>query len=56
VSCNPPYIPADMIPRDPEVRIHEPAMALYGGVDGLDVVRGIVKTAAMLLSPRASGR
>ncbi len=51
VSCNPPYIPADMIPRDPEVRIHEPAMALYGGVDGLDVVRGIVKTAAMLLKP-----
>ncbi len=51
VTCNPPYIPVDMIPRDPEVRNHEPAMALYGGVDGLDVVRGIVKTAAMLLKP-----
>jgi methylase of polypeptide subunit release factors len=38
-----------MTPRDPEVRIHEPAVALYGGSDGLDVIRGIVNTAAMLL-------
>lgn len=51
VTCNPPYIPAGMLPRDPEVRIHEPAMALYGGADGLDVVRGIAKTAALLLKP-----
>jgi release factor glutamine methyltransferase len=51
VTCNPPYIPVDMIPRDPEVRIHEPAMALYGGVDGLQVIRGIAKTAALLLKP-----
>ena len=49
MTCNPPYIPENMIPRDPEVRIHEPAMALYGGADGLDVVRGIIKTAAILL-------
>jgi release factor glutamine methyltransferase len=51
VTCNPPYIPMDMIPRDPEVRVHEPAMALYGGADGLDVIRGIAKTAGMLLKP-----
>jgi release factor glutamine methyltransferase len=51
VTCNPPYIPANMIPRDPEVRVHELAMALYGGADGLDIVRGIAKTAAMLLKP-----
>lgn len=49
VTCNPPYIPDGSIPRDPEVRDHEPAIALYGGVDGLDVVRGILITAAMLL-------
>jgi len=49
VTCNPPYIPLGMIPRDPEVRIHEPTVALYGGSDGLDVIRGIAKTAAMLL-------
>ena len=49
VTCNPPYIPIGMTPRDPEVRIHEPTVALYGGSDGLDVIRGIAKTAAMLL-------
>jgi release factor glutamine methyltransferase len=49
VTCNPPYIPSGMVPRDPEVRDHEPDLALYGGEDGLDVVRGIVVTAGMLL-------
>lgn len=51
VVTNPPYIPDQMIPREPEVKDHEPAMALYGGKDGLDVVRGVVRTAAVLLRP-----
>ncbi len=51
VVSNPPYIPARMIPREPEVRDHEPALALYGGEDGLDVVRGVLHTAALLLRP-----
>jgi release factor glutamine methyltransferase len=51
VVTNPPYIPALMVPREPEVRDHEPAMALYGGEDGLDVVRGVLRTAAILLKP-----
>ena len=51
VVANPPYIPDSMIPRDPEVRDHEPSMALYGGADGLDVVRGVLRTAAILLAP-----
>lgn len=51
VTCNPPYIPIGMTPRDPEVRNHEPTMALYGGKEGLDVIGGIAKTAAMLLKP-----
>lgn len=51
VTCNPPYIPDNMVPRDPEVKDHEPHIALYGGPDGLDVVRGIVLTAGMLLKP-----
>lgn len=51
VVSNPPYIPEAMIPRDPEVRDHEPALALYGGRDGLDVVRDVVRTAAALLAP-----
>lgn len=51
VVSNPPYIPAQMIPREPEVRDHEPRLALYGGDDGLDVVRGVLHTAAILLRP-----
>lgn len=52
VVSNPPYIPDQMIPREPEVRDHEPKVALYGGPDGLDVVRGIARAAAVLLRPR----
>jgi release factor glutamine methyltransferase len=39
VASNPPYVPDAAIPRDPEVRLFDPAAALYGGEDGLDVVR-----------------
>lgn len=39
VISNPPYVPDAAIPRDPEVRLFDPAMALYGGEDGLDIVR-----------------
>ncbi len=51
IVSNPPYIPDQMIPREPEVRDHEPAVALYGGEDGLDVLRRIARTAAILLRP-----
>lgn len=49
VISNPPYVPDDAIPRDPEVRLHDPAQALYGGADGLDVVRVISTRALELL-------
>jgi release factor glutamine methyltransferase len=51
VVSNPPYVPDDAIPRDPEVRGYDPAEALYGGPDGLDVVRVISRRAAELLRP-----
>ena len=51
VISNPPYVPDDAIPRDPEVRLHDPAQALYGGADGLDVVRVISSRARQLLHP-----
>lgn len=51
VVTNPPYVPDDMVPREPEVRNHDPKMALYGGPDGMDVVRGLLRTAAILLKP-----
>jgi release factor glutamine methyltransferase len=49
VISNPPYIPDDAIPRDLEVRLHDPAIALYGGEDGLDVVHQVSQTALRLL-------
>jgi len=52
VISNPPYIPNDAIPIDLEVQLHEPSMSLYGGVDGLDVVRQISNRALKLLKPR----
>lgn len=51
VVSNPPYIPDDMVPRDPEVALHDPAVALFGGPDGLDVVRCVVAQARILLRP-----
>jgi release factor glutamine methyltransferase len=51
VVSNPPYIPSEMIPRDPEARDHDPAMALFSGLDGLDVAREVVIVAADLLKP-----
>ena len=49
VISNPPYIPNDAIPMDLEVQLHEPSMSLYGGVDGLDVIRQISIRAKKLL-------
>lgn len=51
LTCNPPYIPNGAIPRDPEVRDFDPGLALYGGRDGLDIVRAVVDEAATLLRP-----
>lgn len=51
VASNPPYVPDDAVPRDPEVRLFDPAAALYGGEDGLDVVRVISRRALTLLRP-----
>lgn len=51
LASNPPYIPTDAIPRDPEVQLFDPEMALYGGEDGLDVVREIAQVARDLVRP-----
>ncbi|MDY6936480.1 MAG: peptide chain release factor N(5)-glutamine methyltransferase [Cyanobacteriota bacterium] len=49
---NPPYIPTAEIERlQPEVRQHEPHLALDGGPDGLDCIRHIVETAPDYLQP-----
>jgi release factor glutamine methyltransferase len=51
VISNPPYIPTDAVPRDPEVRLHDPSLALYGGVDGMDIMRVVSSRALQLLKP-----
>lgn len=50
VVANPPYIPegADLAP---EVLDHDPHRALFGGPDGLDVIRPMIPTIARLLRP-----
>ncbi|WP_431956036.1 peptide chain release factor N(5)-glutamine methyltransferase [Nocardia lijiangensis] len=47
---NPPYIPEDAV-LDPEVADHDPHLALFGGPDGLDVIRRMVPNIARLLRP-----
>lgn len=49
VASNPPYIPLEAVPRDPEVRLFDPPAALYSGIDGLDAVRALSRTARRLL-------
>lgn len=51
VVSNPPYVPVGSVPRDPEVHLHDPAAALYGGEDGYDVIRALLDQAALLLRP-----
>lgn len=42
---NPPYIPSTMVQElEPEVRHHEPHLALDGGTDGLDSIRQLIET------------
>ena len=48
VLCNPPYVP-DGTPVPPEVADHDPAEAVFGGADGLDVIRPVIALAARLL-------
>ncbi|SBT46740.1 peptide chain release factor N(5)-glutamine methyltransferase [Micromonospora auratinigra] len=48
--CNPPYVPrAVVVP--PEVAGHDPDEAVFGGADGLDVIRPVLARAAELLRP-----
>lgn len=46
--CNPPYVPVGTV-VPPEVGEHDPFAAVFGGPDGLVVVRHVVRCAARLL-------
>jgi release factor glutamine methyltransferase len=50
---NPPYVPAAVINGlEPEVRDHDPRLALDGGPDGLDFVRAMMRPAFLALRSR----
>lgn len=52
VVANPPYIPsADILGLEPEVRDHEPRLALDGGADGLDAYRLLAPEILRVLKP-----
>ena len=52
VASNPPYIPSDDIDGlDPEVRDHDPRLALDGGPDGLQPYRDLAPEIARILRP-----
>jgi len=52
VVVNPPYVPLDAwesVP--PDVRDHDPPLAVFSGADGLDALRVVADVAARLLRP-----
>ena len=52
IVSNPPYVRTDeMAKLEPNVRDHEPALALEGGADGLDVARRLISAAPDHLRP-----
>jgi release factor glutamine methyltransferase len=53
VLCNPPYVP-DGTPVPPEVAQWDPPGAVFGGPDGLEIIRAVVTASAALL--RHGGR
>ena len=52
IASNPPYVALDDAPAlAPEVRDHEPPLALYAGPNGLDIYRRLIPQAFDLLRP-----
>ena len=51
VVTNPPYVPDDAVPNDPEVADHDPAAALFGGTTGLEIPARIISESVRLLRP-----
>ncbi|MGI8578265.1 MAG: putative protein N(5)-glutamine methyltransferase [Nocardioidaceae bacterium] len=50
--ANAPYVPTEAVAlMPPEARLHEPRVALDGGVDGLDVLRRVSAGAPLWLAP-----
>lgn len=51
ITANPPYVrPGDIAHLQPEIRLHEPRLALDGGPDGLGAFRAIARQAIEVLT------
>ncbi|MCV2348209.1 50S ribosomal protein L3 N(5)-glutamine methyltransferase [Paucibacter sp. Y2R2-4] len=52
ILCNPPYVNSDSMSKLPAEYRAEPELALAGGTDGMDFVRGLLAQASQHLSPQ----
>ena len=52
ILCNPPYVSAAAMAALPAEYRAEPGLALDGGADGMDFIRGLLRDAPAHLSPR----
>ncbi len=50
ILTNPPYINKDLGRTDPEVILHEPEKALFGGQDGFEIIQAILESAHRFLT------
>jgi release factor glutamine methyltransferase len=51
IVSNPPYVPeGDRLNLPPEVRDHEPGLALFAGANGLDVIARLISDASQRLN------
>jgi release factor glutamine methyltransferase len=52
IACNPPYVPeTDRSVLQREVVEHEPHLALFGGPDGMEILRRLIDDAERVLQP-----
>lgn len=51
ILCNPPYVNTQSMADLPSEYRHEPAIALAGGADGMDLIRRILRDAPHFLAP-----
>ena len=54
IICNPPYVNQASMDALPAEYRHEPALALAGGPDGMDIIRRILEEAPSRMAPGAS--
>jgi ribosomal protein L3 glutamine methyltransferase len=53
VLCNPPYVNSTSMAALPAEYLAEPALALAGGTDGMDLIRGLLQAAPAHMSEHA---